>query len=70
MKFKVVEDSLCEQYVNELTRHYRPGLKMKKLFKNDEVEFIEEWENMYGKYIRVRKNGIVYDMLPKNLKRL
>ena len=69
-KLKVKKDCFCEQYLYEKHKHPRPSLKEKKLKKGDEVEFVEDWWNFYGKYSRVSKGGVHYDMLEENLEKI
>lgn len=66
-KFKVIEDCFCEGYLHEALRYPRPGLVEKKLFEGDEVELVKEWNNFYGDYLRVTKDGVNYDILHKYL---
>lgn len=68
--YKVKTDCFCEGYLHEVTNYPREGLKIKALFKDDIVEFKEQWSNFYGSYFRVIKNGTYYDMLPKNLEEI
>lgn len=68
--YKVKHDCFCEGYLHEMLRYYREGLKEKKLIAGDIVEHIEDWSNMYGSYIRVKKDDVIYDMLNKNLEML
>lgn len=65
--YRILNDCFCEGYLHELLRHYREDIEVKKLLKYDIVEYIDKWSNMYGSYIRVSKDGIIYDMLDKNL---
>jgi hypothetical protein len=69
-KFRVKEDCFCEGYLHEKINYPRPGLIEMKLYKNDIVEFFNEWSNLYGSYIRVIKDGKHYDMLSKNLEEI
>lgn len=46
--FEIKEDCLCEHYLHELTRHYRPGLKEKKLSKGDVVKLDEIWSLLWN----------------------
>lgn len=66
-KMKVVKDCTCQHDEHEVSHHYREGLKIKELKKDDIVEFVKEWHNVYGKYIRVKKDGKTYDIKPENL---
>lgn len=66
-KYKVKVDCFCEGYLNEITRHWREGIKERKLFKDDIVEFVREWKNLFGMYFTVRKDGVEYDIPPSKL---
>lgn len=66
-KMKVVNDCTCQHDEHEMFHHYREGLKIKGLKKDEEVEFVEEWSNLYGKYLRVKKDNEMYDIKPENL---
>ena len=66
-RFIVKEDCFCQGYLHEKFNYPREGLIEKKLIKGDEVVFKEEWQNLYGKYIRVIKDGKSYDILPEKL---
>lgn len=68
--YKVKEDCYCEKYLHEKYNYPREGLVEMKLYKDDIVEFKEEWRNFYGSYIRVIKDSIYYDMLHKNLEEI
>lgn len=68
--FRVKEDCYCEHYLHEKRNYPRKGLKKKKLKKDDEVTFINEWRNFYGYYYRVEKDGIRYDIPPEKLQEL
>lgn len=50
-------------------KHPRPGLTEKKLIAGDLVTFTEVFNNFYGSFARVEKDGISYDIKPSNLKR-
>ena len=67
MKFKILNDCYCEQYLHELYHYPRKGLIEKKLYKDDIVEFKEIYKNYFGSFYRVLKNDYVYDILEKNL---
>ena len=69
-QYKVKKDCYCEGYLYESFKYPRPGLKEKKLNEGDVVDFVEEWRNFYGSYIRVTKDGETYDMLHENLIRV
>ena len=69
-KFLVKEDCFCEHYLHEINNYPRDGLKEKKLLKGDMVEFVKEWWNYYGKFIRVEKDGIEYDIIPEKLQEI
>lgn len=69
-KYKVKEDCFCQSYLHEITRYFREGLTEKRLKKDDEVELVKEWNNLYCTYLRVKKNGIEYDMLYENLQEI
>lgn len=66
-KFKVREDCFCERYLHELKNYYHSNLVEKKLFQDDEVYFVKEWGNFYGKYFRVKKDDNTYDIPPNKL---
>jgi len=67
IKLRVIEDSYCQEYINEVVNHYRKDLIEKKLIKWDEVEFISITQNCYRNFIKVFKDGIKYDIKPSNL---
>lgn len=67
--YQLKEDCFCEGYLHEMLRYPRKGLVEKKLYKDDIVEFKEEWGNFYGYYFRVIKDGIEYDIPPSKLKK-
>lgn len=69
-KYIVFEDCFCEHYIHEKTKYPREGLVELKLFKDDIVEHIMKWSNMYGTYIRVTKDNNNYDIPPHKLKLL
>lgn len=69
-KYVVVRDCYCEHYLHEKLNYPREGLKELKLYKDDVVELIEEFQNFIGFYYRVNKDGTVYDISPSNLKPL
>lgn len=60
-------DCYCEAYLNEISRHYRAGIEVKKLQAGDSVEVVKEFSNLYGAFIRVSKDGIEYDIKPENI---
>lgn len=66
-KFRVKEDCFCERYLHEMVNHPRSGLVKMKLQKDDIVELVKELNNLYGSYLRVKKDGKYYDILHKNL---
>jgi len=72
MKYEVINDCLCQGYLYEVSKYYRSGLKKRELKKGEIVYRVKEWQNFYGSYIQVKKNGedYLYDIEPKNLKRL
>lgn len=61
------KDTICMSYIHEVTNHYREGLVKLELKKGDEVELIEEWNNFYGKYYRVKHNNNILDILVSDL---
>lgn len=63
----IKKDCYCEGYLNEISKHYRHGIEVKKLQAGEEVEVIKEWSNLYGSFVKVKKQGIVYDIKPENL---
>lgn len=67
MEYKVIKDCLCEHYLHEITNYPRPGLIRKELKEGDIVKLIKKWNNFYGFYYRVEKDGIIYDIDPINL---
>lgn len=67
-KFKVKEDCYCEGYLHELNFYSRKGLEARKLKKGNKVKLVKEWENPYGKYYRVIRKGIQYDIPKQKLK--
>jgi hypothetical protein len=69
-KYRVNQECFCEGYLHEKINYPRPGLKERKLQKGDEVEHVHEWSNLYGTYIRVRKDGIEYDIPPDKLTKI
>jgi hypothetical protein len=69
MKYLVIKDCYCQHYLHEKIFYPRQGLEEKKLSAGDEVEFVKEWQNLYGSYLRVEKDGVTYDLLPENLKK-
>lgn len=60
-------DCYCEEYLNEIMRHYREGIEVKKLQAGDKVIFIKEWSNLCGTFVKVEKDGVQYDIRPKNI---
>jgi hypothetical protein len=70
MKYIVINDCCCQHYLHEKSFYPRQGLEEKKLSVGDKVEFVKEWQNLYGAYVRVQKDGITYDLLHKDLKKL
>lgn len=71
-KFEVLEDCLCEGYLHERLNYPREGLVERKLKKGDIVEYVEEWSNFYGYYIRVRvpNEDYGYDISPSKLREI
>lgn len=69
-KYRITTDCFCEGYLYEKLNYPREGLVEKKLYKNEIVSFVKEWNNFYGSYIRVEKDGIEYDLFENSLKRL
>ena len=69
-KYRIIEDCFCEHYLHEKIKYPRPGLVEKKLNKNDVVDFISEFWNFYGSYIKVRKGTITYDIPLHKLEKL
>ncbi|MFZ1704419.1 MAG: hypothetical protein WAT79_08725 [Saprospiraceae bacterium] len=65
---EVNENCFCEYYLNELTSHWRPGLKEKKLNKGNLVEVVGFTENLYGDFIKVKFEGETYEIKPYYLK--
>lgn len=63
----IKKDCYCEGYLNEISRHYRAGIEVKKLQAGDSIEVIKEFSNFYGTFIRVSKDGIEYDIKPDNI---
>lgn len=68
-KYKVLEDCFCEGYLHELM-YPREGLKERKLTKGDEVIFKTEFQNFYGRFYRVEKDGVTFDIRPDKLQRI
>lgn len=66
-KFRIKEDCFCERYLHEKFNYPRSGLVEMRLQKDDIVELDKEWSNLYGSYLRVKKDGKCYDILHKNL---
>lgn len=63
----IQNDCFCEKYMNEMARHHRQGLQVKSLKAGDKIEVVKEITNLYGRFIRVRKDGIEYDIKPENI---
>lgn len=64
---KILKDCYCERSLNEISKHYRSGTKIKKLQSGDDVEFVKEFSNCYGNFITVIRDGIEYDIKPENI---
>jgi len=69
-KYIVTTDCFCEHYLHEKTKYPREGLVELKLYKDDVVLLIRNWQNFYGLYRRVEKDGQIYDIKIDNLKPL
>jgi hypothetical protein len=66
MSMKIKSDCLCEGYLHELSKGVS-WAKKRELKAGDEVEFVKEWSNFYGRFYRVKKDGIEYDVKPDNV---
>lgn len=69
-KYKVKNDCLCQHYLHEVTNYPRPGLIRKELKEGDIVTFIKSWNNFYGSYYTVEKDGETYDIRPRDLEKI
>jgi hypothetical protein len=67
MNLTIKSDCFCEGYLHELSKYPRPGLVEKKLKAGDIVELVLTWNNFYGYYVRVQKDGVIYDIKPENI---
>jgi len=71
MKYKILKDCFCEYYINEISNHWRQGIKKKKLSKDDIVTKIGETRNLYGFFFKVEdENGETYEIPPNKLRKI
>ena len=66
-QFRVKHDAYCEGYLHETRNYARPGLVVKKVRTGDVVTLVEAWDNFYGSYLRVEKDGVMYDLNSETL---
>jgi len=45
--------------LHEITNYPREGLKVQSFAEGEELEVINEWNNFYGRYYRVKTEGPV-----------
>lgn len=62
-----IKSCFCEHYIHELINYPREDLKELKLEINDVVEYVGEYLNFYGVYLKVKYNGDILYILPSNL---
>jgi hypothetical protein len=68
MIIEVKKDCLCEAYLHELLRYFRPGLVEKRFKQGEQFEVVEDWVNFYGSYYRVKVDGKSHDISKDNCK--
>ena len=66
-QMKIIKDCYCEHYLHEITNYPREGLVEKKLQEGDIVNLVKQWNNFYGEYYRVEKDGEEYDIATENI---
>ena len=66
-QFRVKHQAFCEGYLHEKRNYPRPGLVVKEVQPGDVVTLVEAWNNFYGSYLRVEKDGVIYDLNSETL---
>ena len=67
-ELEIINDCLSADYMHEVTNYPREGLIRKELKAGDVVTFKDVFQNFYGEYCVVTKDGILYHVEPSNLK--
>lgn len=68
-KILIAKDCVCESSLHEITHYPRKGLELRTINKDTVCDFVSEWSNFYGSYVRVMHDGYRYDINPANLKK-
>lgn len=65
----VINDCVCESDAHEIAYYPRKGLDIKSISAGTVCEYLSEWSNFYGTYVRVMHEGLIHDIDPKNIKK-
>jgi hypothetical protein len=55
-KIKITKECCCEHDLHELM-YPREGLSVREFEVDEEIDFVETWDNCYGRYHRGIKDG-------------
>lgn len=65
----IINDCFCESDVHEIANYPREGLTIKSISAGTVCEYLSEWSNFYGTYVKVMYEGRIHDIDPKNIKK-